>query len=100
MMLAEGQNLKMGTVIGIITESDKAKIVSISPEESDGSDTAFGILLGDADATSGDKKALVVARDAIVASDYIVFPTGASTDQKKKITNDLEKRGIVIRKSA
>ena len=100
MTVVEGQNLKMGTVVGVITESDKAKIVSISPEESDGSDSAFGVLLEDVDATSGDKKALVVARDAIVASDYVVFPTEASTDQKKKITTDLEKRGIVIRKSA
>ena len=100
MTVAEGQNLKMGTVVGVITESDKAKIVSISPEESDGSDTAFGMLLEDVDATSGDKKALVVARDAIVASDYMVFPDGASDDQKKAIKQALESRGIVIRKSA
>ena len=100
MTVAEGQNLKMGTVVGVITESGKAKIVSISADESDGSDAAFGVLLEDVDATSGDKKALVVARDAIVASDYVVFPDGASDDQKKAIKRALESRGIVIRKSA
>ena len=100
MTVASGQNLKMGTVVGIKTATDEIKIVSISDEETDGSDSAFGVLLEDVDATSAAKKALVIARDAILASDYIVFPNGATADQKKKITKDLEKRGIVIRKSA
>lgn len=107
--VAEGQNLKMGTVVGVVSENDKAKIVTLTKEKTeedendtapDGSEVAFGVLLEDVDASSGDKKALVVARDAIVASDYVVFPADATADQKKKIINDLEKRGIVIRKSA
>lgn len=100
MTLAGGQNLKMGTVVGIKTATDEIKTVSIADEETDGSDSAFGVLLEDVDATSAAKKALIIARDAIVASDYVVFPTDATSDQKKKITKDLEKRGIVIRKSA
>lgn len=115
--IAEGQNLKMGTVVGIVTESDKAKVVALTKEKTsngattivqadeddtalDGSEIPFGILLEDVDATSAATKALVIARDAIVASDYVVFPADATADQKKKITKDLEKRGIVIRKSA
>ena len=100
MTVASGQNLKMGTVVGIKSATDEVKIVSISDEETDGSDSAFGVLLEDAEATSAAKKALVIARDAILASDYVVFPADSTTDQKKKITKDLEKRGIVIRKSA
>ena len=100
MTVASGQNLKMGTVVGIKTATDEIKIVSIADEETDGSDLAFGVLLEDTDATSATKKALVIARDAILASDYIVFPNDATADQKKKITKDLEKRGIVIRQSA
>lgn len=100
MTLASGQNLKMGTVVGIKTATDEIKTVSIADEETDGSDSAFGVLLEDVDATSAAKKALIIARDAIVANDYVVFPTDATSDQKKKITKDLEKRGIVIRKSA
>lgn len=100
MTVASGQNLKMGTVVGIKSATDEVKIVSISDEETDGSDSAFGVLLEDVDATSAAKKALVIARDAILASDYIVFPNDATAKQKKKITKDLEKRGIVIRKSA
>ena len=100
MTVASGQNLKMGAVVGIKTATDEIKIVSISDEETDGSDSAFGVLLEDVDATSAEKKALVIARDAILASDYVVFPADSTAEQKKKITKDLEKRGIVIRKSA
>lgn len=100
MTLASGQNLKMGTVVGIKTVTDEIKTVSIADEETDGSDSAFGVLLEDVDATSAATKALIIARDAIVANDYVVFPTDATADKKKKITKDLEKRGIVIRKSA
>ena len=100
MTVASGQNLKMGAVVGIKSATDEIKIVSISDEETDGSDSAFGVLLEDVDATSAAKSALVIARDAILASDYVVFPADSTADQKKKITKDLEKRGIVIRKSA
>ena len=100
MTVASGQNLKMGTVVGIKTATDEIKIVSIDDEETDGSDLAFGVLLEDTDATSAAKKALVIARDAILASDYVVFPADSTAEQKKKITKDLEKRGIVIRQSA
>ena len=100
MTVASGQNLKMGAVVGIKSATDEIKIVSISDEETDGSDSAFGVLLEDVDATSAAKSALVIARDAILASDYVVFPADSTADQKKKITKDLEKRGIVIRQSA
>ena len=100
MTVASGQNLKMGTVVGVKSATDEIKTVSIAEEETDGSDSAFGVLLEDVDATSASKKALVIARDAILASDYVLFPTDATDEQKKKITKDLEKRGIVIRKSA
>ena len=100
MTVASGQNLKMGTVVGIKTETNEIKIVSIMENETDGSDSAFGVLLEDVNASSETKNALIVARDAIVASDSVIFPTDTTPDQKKKITKDLEKRGIVIRKSA
>ena len=38
MTVASGQNLKMGTVVGIKTATDEIKIVSIADEETDGSD--------------------------------------------------------------
>lgn len=100
MTVVSGQNLKMGTVVGIKSSTNEIKSVSIAKDETDGSDFAFGVLLEDTDATAESKKALVIARDAILASNYVVFPNDATLEQKKKIIKDLEKCGIVIRKSA
>ena len=100
MTVASGQSLKMGEIIGVKSIPDEIKTVSIAENETDGSDSAFGILLEDVDATSSAKKALIVARDAIVASDYVIFPANVTDEQKRKIIKDLEKRGIVIRQSA
>jgi hypothetical protein len=97
--VASGQNLKLGTVVGLKTATDEVKIVSLNDEETDGSDVPIGVLLEDVDATLEAKKALMIARDAILASGSVVFPEGATTDQKKKITKDLEAKGLVIRQS-
>lgn len=96
--IAKGQNLKMGSVVGQVTANGTYKAVSITEGETDGSDTAVGIVLQDVDATEAAKEGLIVARDAIVIEDKIVYPTEATADQKKKILSDLEKRGIVLRK--
>jgi hypothetical protein len=98
--VAAGQNLKLGTVVGIVAATGFAKIVSIDPEEEDGSDTAVGMILEDADAMSMAKKSVMIARGAIVADSALVFPAGATDAQKKKLIKDLESRGIVTRKSA
>jgi hypothetical protein len=97
--VASGQNLKSGTVVGIVAATGFVKIVSIDPEEEDGSDAAIGVILDDVDTTSGAKSAVIIARGAIVLADGIVFPAGATDVQKKKIVGDLDGRGIVIRKT-
>ncbi len=52
MVLVQGQNLKRGTVMGRITVSGKATIATAAA--ADGSQTAYGVLLDDYDATAGD----------------------------------------------
>ncbi|MDR1236236.1 MAG: head decoration protein [Holosporaceae bacterium] len=98
-MVASGQNLKLGAVVGIVTATGAAKIVSVDPEEEDGSDVAVGVVLENVDATSGAKSAVIVTRIATVVADGIVFPNGATDAQKKKITKDLDARGVVIKKT-
>lgn len=95
--IAEGQNLTMGTVVGIKTADDTCKIVSIADDETDGSDTVYGVLLEDVDATSAAKKGLVVARGAIVIESALTYPEDATAAQKKAILKGLEARGIVVR---
>ena len=99
--IAKGENLKMGTILAFDT-GDQCKMVTLSTAdgEAKNTDTAFGILLEDVDASTEAKKALTIARNAIVASDYLIFPDGATDDQKVKIKKDLEDRGILVRQSA
>jgi hypothetical protein len=97
--VASGQNLKRGTVVGIVTATGFAKIVSIDPEEEDGSDMAIGVILEDVYAMPATKKSVMIARGAIVADKALIFPAGATDAQKKKISKDLESRGIVTRKA-
>ena len=98
--VSEGQNLKMGTIVGIKTETGEAKIVSIADGETDGSDAPFGVLIQAVDATNGASEGVIVARDAIVNPNALVYPADATTEQKKAILKGLEKRGIVARSAA
>lgn len=98
--VAEGQNLAMGTIVGIKTADDTCKIVSIANDETDGSDTVYGVLLEDVDASTAAKEGLVVARDATVIKTALVYPDGATTAQKKALLKGLEARGIVARVTA
>lgn len=97
--VAQGQNLKLGTILGMVEANDQVKAVFSDDEATDGSNIAVGVLLEDVDATSEAKKSLMVARDAIVSSACVIFPAEATSDQKKKIIKDLEARGLVIRQS-
>ncbi|MBR1734695.1 MAG: head decoration protein [Alphaproteobacteria bacterium] len=95
--IASGQNLKMGTIVGEKSADGTYKIVSIAADETDGSDTPIGVLMEDVDATSAAKEAIIVARDVIVAESALIYPTGATADQKKALKKALEGRGIVAR---
>ena len=98
--IAEGQNLAMGTIVGIKTADDTCKIVSIADDETDGSDTVYGVLIEDIDASTAAKEGLVVARGAIVIESALVYPDGATAAQKKALLKGLEDRGIVARVTA
>jgi hypothetical protein len=101
--VASGQNLKQGAIVGLVTATGLAKsvylITGASQETLDGSEVAVGVLLDDVDATGEGKKAVIVSRAATVTADGVIFPAGATDAQKKKITKDLDARGIVIRQA-
>lgn len=65
-----------GTVLGKITASGKYKPVTVAA--SDGSQNAAGILLNSVDATSADAPAVIIAREAIVAHQALLY--GADVD--------------------
>lgn len=94
--LIAGQNLKLGAVVGKITAN--GKYTAVAPSASDGSQTAAAVLLADVDATSEDKKTNFLVRGPVVASSsYLVWPDGATTNQKAAATAQLAALGIVAR---
>ena len=60
---------------------------------------ACAVLMEDCDASTADKKALVLRRSCIVDESKLIFPTDATDDNKKKFKSDLARSGILARKS-
>jgi hypothetical protein len=97
-MIASGQNLKRGTVVGLVTTSGLVK--QLAPAAEDGTELAIGILMDDADASAGNTKAVAVMREAIVAHNAVVWPSSITAAQQKAALENLKLYGIIIRKGA
>jgi hypothetical protein len=96
--VATGQNLTLGTVVGIKTADGKARI--LAPAATDGTETAAGVLIQSVDATSADTKGVMVARHAMVADNALVWPAGITDNQKATAVAQLKAIGILIRQGA
>lgn len=90
--IVSGQNLKAGAVLGKVTAS--GKYAAYDSTKSDGTQTAIAVLYADVDASSADADGVIIARDAEVASDLLVWATG--TDKAGGAT-DLLTPGIIVR---
>ncbi|WP_337054091.1 head decoration protein [Pseudoxanthomonas sp. USHLN014] len=94
-ILASGQNLQAGTVLGAVTASGKYTI--LAPGASDGSQTAGGILLATTNASAADAAVVVVERAAEVKADALIWPAGITNAQKTAAIAQLNTLGIVLR---
>lgn len=94
--IVSGQNLVFGTVVGKITAT--GKYTAYDDDNSDGSEAAAGVLVGDdVDASGGDKAGAIIVKDAELNPDLLVW---ASTNDATDITNgkaDLVALGIKLR---
>jgi hypothetical protein len=93
-----GQNLKTGTVVGIITAS--GKVTQLAPSANDGSENAAGVLIGDVDASAADKPGVIIARHAICSDKGLVWPGGITGPQKNTALGQLKALGILVREGA
>lgn len=92
-----GQNLPLGTVVGLVTAT--AKLKQIDPSATDGSQYAAGVLLQAADATLIDRDdGLMLARHAIVANHALVWPAAITAAEKLAAIAQLKSLGILVRK--
>lgn len=94
--LISGQNLVAGSVLGKITASGKYTMVA--PGASDGSQTAVAILWDNVDASGGDTKCVIVAREAEVNKDDLNFAS-LNGGQITTAISQLSTVGIIVRSS-
>lgn len=97
-IVAAGQNLSLGTVLG--RNSTNGKFYVLNPAANDGTQNAVAVLAQDADASAADATALIVARHAIVARSALVWPSGITDAQKVAAEEQLKAAGILVRESA
>ena len=93
-----GQNLALGTIVGIVTASGKVKI--LAPAASDGSQTAVGMMALSCDASLADTTSIAITRHAILKETSLVWPAGITAPQKATAIAQLKAAGILIRTGA
>ena len=92
-----GQNLPLGTVVGLVTAT--AKLKQIDPSATDGSQYAAGVLMQAVDATLIDREdGLMLARHAIVADHALAWPAAITAAEKLAAIAQLKSIGILVRK--
>ena len=92
-----GQNLPLGTVVGLVTAT--AKIKQIDPSATDGSQYAAGVLMQAVDATLIDREdGLMLARHAIVADHALAWPAAITAAEKLAAIAQLKSLGVLVRK--
>lgn len=96
--IASGNSVSLGEVLGQITAS--GKYVPVNAGASDGSETAAGIAIADYDAASADVKGVAIVREAIITTSNLVWPDGATSNQKAAWLENLAVEGIITREES
>lgn len=88
--------LPAGTVLGKLTSG--GKYVASPATGSNGSQTAFAVLINAVDASDGDVEAAVIARDAEVNGKLLSFASSVDDDDKEAAkATQLAAVGIIVR---
>ncbi len=93
-VVASGQNLALGAVVGI--KGSDGKVRALAPAATDGTEAAVGVMLFSV-AASTDTQGVIVARHAIVADSALVWPATITAPQKSAAISQLKGLGIIIR---
>lgn len=93
--IASGQNLSAGTVLGQITTGGKYTAHTVGA--SNGSQNAVAILCNATDASTGDTKAVIIARLAEVADIELTYETGITAPNKVLTIAALATQNIIVR---
>lgn len=97
-MVASGQVLVTGQVVGRVTAS--GKIAAYNPDATDGTQNAVGIMAMDVNASAGDAPGVIIARHAVIVdADNLVWAGSPTTLQKAAAIEQLKALGVVARKT-
>ncbi len=97
--VASGQNLPLGTDVGIVTATGKYK--QLDPSAEDGTQVAAGVVLQACDATLIDRDdGLIVARHAVVAHHALAWPDAITTAEQLTAVAQLKALGVLVRQGA
>ena len=95
-----GEDFDIGDTFTIEVAEGSGKCVAIDFDAVDGSQQAYGIATGDYDATSADVNGVAFVRDAKFIGSALVWPDGATDDQKNKALAELKAAGILTAAAA
>ena len=87
----------VGDGFDITVTAGSGKYTILAPSANDGSQIAAGIMELDCDASSADKKGVVVSRYAIAKLSGLTWPGGITNGQKTTALAQLAAAGIVVR---
>ena len=94
--VAAGQNLVLGTVVGI--DATTAKVKQIDPAATDGSEVAVGVLATSVDASLIDREdGILIARHAVVADHALTWPASITPLDKATAIAQLKAAGVLVR---
>ena len=99
--IADGEtDFIVGDIFTIPVVAGSGKYVEVEAAAVDGSQNAAGISIADYDASSADLAGVIITRDAIIVTSNLVWPTGATDDQKAAWLADLAINGITTREES
>lgn len=96
--LANGGTMTIADYGNIIVANGSGKFAAYTPLTYDGRNDPYGVLVAVGDASAGDIDCAVIARDAEVASDLLMWAATVSAGDKLVAATKLnDKRGILVR---
>ena len=87
----------VGDYFHVVVAQGSKKVTALAPSAVDGSEVAAGLLFDNTDATSGDKKAVGIERNAEVNKAELIWPAGITAAQQDVALLNLATQNVVAR---
>lgn len=96
--IADGaEDFDTGDIFTITVTLGSEKIVAIDFTAVNGTEDAAGFVIAAYDASAADVEGVIIAREALITTDNLVWPDGATADQKTAALKQLHDLGIIQR---